>query len=152
HPAGDTMLSRLAQALLAALGDDGVAYRIGGDEFCVVARVEPEAVFARANTALSARGDWVAIEAAYGYGHLPPAAADVSAALQVADGRLYARKGTARRTAPQQARDALMQVLLEQDPLLSEHASRVAKLAESTARRLGLDVEEVWHVRLAAEL
>src|SRR5205823_13654255 len=47
HPAGDTMLSRLAQALLTTLGDTGAAYRIGGDEFCVVARSEPEAVFAR---------------------------------------------------------------------------------------------------------
>jgi len=152
HPAGDTMLSRLAQALVAALGDDGVGYRIGGDEFCVVARVEPETVFARANAALSAKGDWFSIEAAYGYVRLPTEAADVSSALQIADGRLYARKGAARRTAPQQARDALMQVLVEQDPLLSEHAGRVARLAESTARRLGLDDEEVWHVSLAAEL
>jgi diguanylate cyclase (GGDEF)-like protein len=152
HPAGDTMLSRLAQALVAALGDDGVGYRIGGDEFCVVARVDPEAVFARANEALLAKGDWFSIEAAYGYVRLPTEAADVSSALQIADGRLYARKGTARRTAPQQARDALMQVLVEQDPLLFEHAGRVARLAESTARRLGLDDEEVWHVSLAAEL
>ncbi len=152
HPAGDTMLARLAQALVAALGDDGVGYRIGGDEFCVVARVDPDAVFARANRALSARGDWFSIEAAYGQVRLPSEATDVSSALQIADGRLYTRKGTSRRTAPQQARDALMQVLIEQDPLLSEHASRVARLAESTARRLGLDEEEVWHVRLAAEL
>jgi PAS domain S-box-containing protein/diguanylate cyclase (GGDEF)-like protein len=152
HPAGDTMLSRLAQALIAAVGAEGVAYRIGGDEFCVVAHADPETVFARANAALSAKGDWFAIEAAYGHVRLPTEAGDVSSALQIADGRLYARKGTARRTAPQQARDALMQVLTEQDPLLSEHAARVARLAESTARRLGLDEEEVWHVRLAAEL
>ena len=152
HPAGDTMLSRLAQALTASLGEDGVGYRVGGDEFCVVAHADPDTVFARANAALSAKGDWFAIEAAYGQVRLPTEAADVSSALQIADGRLYTRKGTSRRTAPQQARDALMQVLVEQDPLLSEHASRVAKLAESTARRLGLDEEEVWHVRLAAEL
>jgi PAS domain S-box-containing protein/diguanylate cyclase (GGDEF)-like protein/putative nucleotidyltransferase with HDIG domain len=152
HPAGDTMLSRLAQALMAAIGDEGVGYRIGGDEFCVVTSAPPDAVFARANAALSAKGDWFTIEAAYGQVRLPGEAADVSSALQIADGRLYVGKGTSRRTAPQQARDALMQVLVEQDPLLSEHASRVAELAESTARRLGLDEEEVWHVRLAAEL
>ena len=152
HPAGDTMLSRLAQALNAELADEGVAYRIGGDEFCVIAHSDLESVFSRASIALSAKGDWFSIEAAYGHVLVPTEAHDVSSALQVADGRLYARKGTARRTAPQQARDALMQVLAEQDPLLFEHASRVARLADSTARRLGLDEEEVWHVRVAAEL
>ncbi len=152
HPAGDTMLSRLAQALNATLADEGVGYRIGGDEFCVIAHGDLESVFARASVALSAKGDWFSIESAYGHVLVPTEARDVSSALQVADGRLYARKGTARRTAPQQARDALMQVLVEQDPLLFEHASRVARLAESSARLLGLDEEEVWHVRIAAEL
>ncbi|HZR92486.1 MAG TPA: PAS domain S-box protein [Gaiellaceae bacterium] len=152
HPAGDTMLVRLAHALAAAAGDDASAYRIGGDEFCLVAPGRPELVFAHAQTALTARGEWFTIEAEYGHVYVPEEAQDVSSALQVADGRLYARKRGARTTAPQQARDALMQVMLEQDPLLSGHVRRVADLAEATARRLDLDEEEVWHVRLAAEL
>src|SRR4029077_5940219 len=35
-PAGDEMLVRLGGALRNAVGKDGVAYRIGGDEFCVL--------------------------------------------------------------------------------------------------------------------
>jgi len=33
HPAGDTLLSRLGRRLADAIGDDGTAYRMGGDEF-----------------------------------------------------------------------------------------------------------------------
>src|SRR5881392_3803443 len=35
HPAGDSLLRRLATALRGAVGALGTAYRLGGDEFCV---------------------------------------------------------------------------------------------------------------------
>ena len=38
HPAGDALLARLGAALTRELGGRGRAYRIGGDEFCVLAR------------------------------------------------------------------------------------------------------------------
>ena len=36
HPAGDELLADLGRRLRAVLGEDGVGYRIGGDEFCVI--------------------------------------------------------------------------------------------------------------------
>ena len=36
HPAGDELLAELGGALRGAVGDDGIAYRFGGDEFCVL--------------------------------------------------------------------------------------------------------------------
>ena len=36
HPAGDELLIVLGDALREAIGEDGVAYRVGGDEFCVL--------------------------------------------------------------------------------------------------------------------
>jgi GGDEF domain-containing protein len=36
HPAADALLARRGQALLAALDGHGLAYRMGGDEFCIV--------------------------------------------------------------------------------------------------------------------
>src|SRR5262249_47734755 len=36
HPAGDELLARLGAQLRDAVGDDGAAYRIGGDEFAVL--------------------------------------------------------------------------------------------------------------------
>ena len=43
HPAGDALLTRLAAKLAAAVAPDGNAYRMGGDEFCVLLPAsEPE--------------------------------------------------------------------------------------------------------------
>ena len=39
HPAGDALLARLGSRLARATAADGVAYRIGGDEFCVLGAV-----------------------------------------------------------------------------------------------------------------
>ena len=43
HPAGDALLQRLATKLQAALSDDAAAYRLGGDEFCVLRALEVDA-------------------------------------------------------------------------------------------------------------
>lgn len=36
HKAGDTLLARVAERLLSCVGDNGTAYRMGGDEFIVL--------------------------------------------------------------------------------------------------------------------
>jgi hypothetical protein len=41
HPAGDSLLVRLSTSLEAALQGRGTAYRMGGDEFCLLAPVAP---------------------------------------------------------------------------------------------------------------
>jgi two-component system, cell cycle response regulator len=46
HPAGDALLARLGSRLAEAVADDGRAYRMGGDEFCVLVSDTPEAVAA----------------------------------------------------------------------------------------------------------
>src|SRR5256885_16279346 len=38
HPAGDALLARLGRALSEAVASHGNAYRLGGDEFCILAR------------------------------------------------------------------------------------------------------------------
>ena len=37
HPAGDALLSRLGEKLAGVPGSQGAAYRLGGDEFCLIA-------------------------------------------------------------------------------------------------------------------
>src|ERR687888_66322 len=39
HVAGDSLLTRLGQRLLEGVSPNGMAYRLGGDEFCVVAEL-----------------------------------------------------------------------------------------------------------------
>jgi diguanylate cyclase (GGDEF)-like protein len=95
HPAGDELLVRLGAALRAAAGEDGTAYRIGGDEFCLLLTCEEgrfDTVVRRATEALTASDRGVEVGASWGGAMIPPEAEDPLAALQLADVRMYAQK------------------------------------------------------------
>jgi diguanylate cyclase (GGDEF)-like protein len=101
HPAGDRLLSGLGDALKTAIGDDGSAYRIGGDEFCLLltcAEDRFEATAGAAIEALTASDRGVEVGSSWGAATIPAEAGDPSAALQLADVRMYAQKES-RRTA-----------------------------------------------------
>ena len=155
HPAGDSLLARLGAALRAAMDRrGGRAYRIGGDEFCILlpAGGDVEAAVAEAASALTERGEGFTVGCSYGSIVLPEQAADADAALRAVDQRMYAHKQQGRTSAGRQSQDVLRRALFERDPSLERHSARVAVLAEGVARRLGLADEEVEVVRLAAEL
>lgn len=95
HPAGDALLARLGRRLATTVDPFGDAYRMGGDEFCVLAPVEPTAAPALATlaaSALSDEGDGYRIACAHGLALIPVEAADPSRALALADERMYADK------------------------------------------------------------
>ena len=103
HPAGDVLLAKLGMRLEAAVAEHGTAYRLGGDEFCVLydaGAATSDVSVAAARAALSDRGEGVQVTASYGVVHLPNEARDVAAALQVADDRMYAHKRSLRGSAP----------------------------------------------------
>ena len=156
HPAGDALLTRLGARLGAAAVPDAHAYRMGGDEFCVLATVPAERVMGvveRGRHALTETGDGFAVSAAFGSVLLPEEARDTSSALGIADRRMYAEKaGGPRRSADEQTRDALLKALEEHHPELNEHVHDVGLLAEATACELGLAGHALQHVRQAAEL
>jgi two-component system, cell cycle response regulator len=156
HPMGDALLARLGAKLAEVVAPDGQAYRLGGDEFCVLARLEersPEAVSAAAVVALSERGRGFDITTAHGCIMLPAEAQESSTALQLADERLYADKRSPRSSnAPDQLRDVLLQVMAERQPELPEHVHEVAVMARSVGRQMGLEGEELEIMIRAAEL
>lgn len=97
HLAGDELLTRLARRLESAVGDRGRAYRMGGDEFCVLATgAEPATLRTLAVSALTLVDDGVTITPAAGVARLPDEAPDPRRALQLADERMYADKRGAR--------------------------------------------------------
>jgi diguanylate cyclase (GGDEF)-like protein len=99
HPAGDTMLARLGSQLQAAVGSDGSAYRVGGDEFAVLtscADGRRDAVAKRAAEALTASGTGFELKAAWGAVTIPGEADTPTAAMQLADVRMYAQKESRR--------------------------------------------------------
>jgi diguanylate cyclase (GGDEF)-like protein len=99
HPAGDDLLARLGGALRDAVGEDGVSYRIGGDEFCVLLTCPGErfeAVSREATKALTATGPGFEVSSAWGAVEIPAEESEPSAALQLADVRMYAQKESRR--------------------------------------------------------
>jgi two-component system, cell cycle response regulator len=155
HPAGDALLRRLARNLEAASAWFGCAYRMGGDEFCVLAdaRVEDQAlVMQTATKALEEEGEGFVITAASGAIVLPDETADLSEALRVADTRLYGNKDSRRVSAVGQSKDVLLSVLNERDAELRGHLTSVAQMARAVGRRLELPPHELHDLGLAAEL
>ena len=51
HPLGDALLARLGRELQAAVEPAGNAYRLGGDEFCVVGAGDDAAIEMMASAA-----------------------------------------------------------------------------------------------------
>jgi two-component system, cell cycle response regulator len=155
HNAGDALLHRLGNALSHAVSGYGAAYRLGGDEFCVLihAAVGPHSrEIAAATAALSESGEGFHIGASFGVVSLPADAQTTALALQLADERMYAQKGSRRTSAKRQTRDILLQVLGERQPELRHHMDHVAHHAVATARQLGLSGEAIDEVARAAEL
>jgi diguanylate cyclase (GGDEF)-like protein len=155
HPAGDALLTRLGAGLAATVTEEEGAYRMGGDEFCTLARLDgrsPEMVAARSAAALADRGEGFEIACSFGYVVLPDEANEAEEALRVVDRRMYANKHRGRASAQRQSTDVLLQVLSERHPRLGDHLSAVAVLAEATAQALGLPEEVVERTRLTAEL
>ncbi len=156
HPAGDALLTRLGRNLQTTMQQHGAAaYRMGGDEFCVVAPLGPDGqgtIITDATAALSERGEGFAIGSSYGLVILPQEADDVSIALRLSDQRLYAHKNSGSRSAGRQSADVLLQALHERSPELGDHLVDVARLAFEVGRRLGLSGEELDQLAQAALL
>ncbi|HYH89298.1 MAG TPA: diguanylate cyclase [Solirubrobacteraceae bacterium] len=153
HPAGDALLQRLSGALSDAIEDHGRAYRLGGDEFCLLLDDDTaDEVLRSAGSALEARGDGFDVTASYGRVRLPEDAHTADEALHLADRRMYAAKEARPSSAGLQTRTVLLKVLSEREPDLLEHSTDVMALARGVARRLGLSLEERDNVARAAEL
>jgi two-component system cell cycle response regulator len=155
HPAGDALLVRLGGSLERAMAGKGTAYRMGGDEFCILAPLGHDGadrIATLAAAALHEEGEGFTISCAYGAVVAPDDVQDANDAVRVADRRMYAQKNGGRTSASSQSKDVLLQALLERSPELGEHMSDVGQLAEATARELGLADELVTQVRTAAEL
>ncbi|HMI72783.1 MAG TPA: HD domain-containing phosphohydrolase [Solirubrobacteraceae bacterium] len=154
HAAGDSLLRRLAGDLAAAVAGHGRAYRLGGDEFCVLLDRHADAndpVVEAALLALFEPADPYAVDASYGLVALPDDAPTAAEALRLADHRMYALKH-GRRATQGQAREVLLALLGEREPDLHRHMRDVAGLARSVGREMGLDAEDLDVVVRAAEL
>ena len=155
HQAGDSLLRQLGANLAAAIEPGGRAYRLGGDEFCILAqprgrRMGPIVEAGRA--ALTEQGEGFRISASAGAVRLSSEATAASEALQLADRRMYADKSVRSGRLDRQTHELLVSIQREREPELSDQQEDVSRLAVAVGRELGLDAEEVDVLRRAAEL
>jgi diguanylate cyclase (GGDEF)-like protein len=154
HPAGDALLARMGAKLAEVPGANGAAYRLGGDEFCVVATIaegEAEKLIDRACAALNESGEGFDVGSSFGAVLLPDEAIDASQALHVADERLYAQKHS-RRLETDRMMDALLEALSLRQPDLPVHLDSVGSLAVDIGLSLDLPRAEIDELVRAAQL
>jgi len=154
HPAGDALLARLGAKLATVPGPGGDVYRLGGDEFCLLAPADAAAagrLLDASVEALTEHGEGFAVTSSFGAVILPDEAADGSAALRTADGRLYTQK-RAKQSSRDRPQELLLQALYEREPEIHSHLHGVAELAQDVGRALGLDDAALDELSRAAML
>jgi diguanylate cyclase (GGDEF)-like protein len=154
HPAGDALLARLGAKLASVPGSRGDAYRLGGDEFCLIATVadgETERLIDEACHALAEQGEGFDVSTSFGAIMLPDEATTASEALHLADERLYAQKHL-RRVGSDRTMKSLIEALLEREPGMQMQSEGVSALAVETGRMLGLRRDQLEELVRGAEL
>jgi two-component system, cell cycle response regulator len=151
HAAGDALLTRLATTLdTVTIEFGGAAYRMGGDEFCVL--VPDDADLAAIAGALREDGQGFTVDCSYGSATVPCEAPDGPSALRLADQRMYAVKNARPISASSQTRDLLVRVLAEREPDLHVHVLDVGAMAREVAAELGIPEQEHAEIVHGAEL
>lgn len=141
HQAGDRLLAQAGESLAEAVGGRGRAYRIGGDEFCALLRIDrrpAEEIGGDLARAMSRRGEGFSITASFGCAVAPLDGRDTTVLMRRADDEMYGRKGRRRPGTERQLQDALTAVLRARDPEMERHAAGVTKLSAALGRYLGL--------------
>ena len=156
HPAGDALLARVGKRLAETMEGAATAYRMGGDEFCILSRTgagDAVGIAAKAGEALAEHGEGFTVTASYGYVLVPAEATTAQEAVRLADERMYVRKGLdSRASAGRQSADVLLSILSERNPALGVHLGRVTSYAEAVAKRLDLPDEQAAPMLQAASL
>lgn len=104
HPSGDKMLGMLGRRLKVAVEPEATAYRLGGDEFLVLAEggivglgfEARDALAVKAAEALTSRGKGFELGASWGVASVPEESDSPAEAMQLADVRMYAQKESRR--------------------------------------------------------
>jgi diguanylate cyclase (GGDEF)-like protein len=155
HTAGDALLGRVASRLAVTVAGHGRAYRLGGDEFCLLASAAtagPARLIERAAAALADQGEGFSVKCSLGAVRMPAEASDLTEALRIADDRMYLDKQRNRSRTERQSVGALVHSIDQRDSKILRRPASVADLAEAVSRRLRLSEPELRTLRQAAEL
>jgi diguanylate cyclase (GGDEF)-like protein len=155
HVSGDALLARLGEQLREVIAPYGRAYRLGGDEFCVLISTpvsDPHGLFQDARESLVDQGGAFTISASAGAVELPCEADSPTQALRLADQRMYREKAMSRGGGAELITSVLHAALAQRHPDLGEHSNDVAGDVKMLARRVGLDEDAISLIVRAGDL
>ena len=154
HPAGDSLLRRLGGKLAEAVEPTGRAYRLGGDEFCILVSASAgrmASIVEAGRAALTEHGEGFRVSASAGAVLLSAEATIASEALRLADRRMYSEKSERSGRVDRRSHELLVTIMREREPELTDHHEDVSRLAVAVGRELEFDAEEIDVLRRAAE-
>lgn len=99
HVEGDTLLRRFAVRLTELSYPLGLAYRLGGDEFCILLRSHPADLGELSNIAsesLEVHGNGYSVTSSFGAVTMPQDTDNADQALRIVDERMYRAKAAGR--------------------------------------------------------
>ena len=150
HPAGDDLLVRIADRLRRVCGPGDAVFRMGGDEFCMISPDHDNMLAAQ--RVIEDRGPGYSISASLGIANIPDDASDVTAAIGIADRRMYTSKQARPGSVDQQVANVLLRALAERHGPLGGHSDNVSKLARRTAQELDVGEETIQAIEIASRL
>jgi diguanylate cyclase (GGDEF)-like protein len=150
HPAGDDLLVRIADRFRRVCGPDDAMFRMGGDEFCMISPDRDNMLAAQ--RAIEDRGPGFCISASLGVANIPDDASDVTAAIGIADRRMYTSKQARPSSVDHQVANVLLRVLAERHGPLGGHSDNVSKLARRTGQELSVGEETIQAIEIASRL
>ncbi len=153
HAAGDLLLRRLGGRLagVAAPGG-GAAFRLGGDEFCVLVPAGERERLRAEIEGFEDHGEGFTVRASGGIVMIPSEAQDEKSALALVDQRMYAQKSESRGWRGEDAFRLAMRFIAERLPDVARTSQAVATLSRSVGDRLGLRGSAVEDLCRAAAL
>ena len=130
-----------ARSLAAAFEADGSAYRLGGDEFCILVPTRDrqlESIVEAGRAALTEQGEGFRVSASAGAVVLAADATVASEALRLADRRLYTDKNTRSGRVDRQSHELLLALLREREPELDRSSRRRLAAGSRGGPRAGI--------------
>lgn len=156
HDLGDSLLRRAAQIMEKEAREEDILARIGGDEFVLLmpkttAKEAEEMKMKLLQRAEKIMVGPVGVSMAVGYATKTMPSQNILEVQKAADNNMYRDKLKNGKIIKKQMLKTIMEIVEKKFPMESAHMNRVAAMAQSTGRSLGLKDEALRQLFLAGK-
>lgn len=156
HDLGDTLLRRAAQIMEEEAREEDVLARVGGDEFVLLmpkttAKEAEEMKMRMLQRAEKIMAGPVGVSMAVGHATKTMRSQNILDVQKVADNNMYRDKLKNGKIIKKKMLATIMEILEKKFPMESAHMNRVAAMAKTTGRCLGLKEEALHQLYLAGK-